>query len=200
MKRFGFLVMLFSLACALFACVNEKDAEKAKAMNKRENLPIQTGKDIDVIYTDSAKLKVHLTAPQVDEYEGKNPYTVMVKGIKVQFFDDSMKINTQLTSNFAMRKQRERIMEAKNDVVVVNAKGERLNTEHLIWDEESRRIRTEAFIKITTADQVIFGEGLDSDESFTDYEIKNITGTIMLKDGEEQPTDEQPVKEQPKEK
>lgn len=45
-----------------------------------------------------------------------------------------------------------------------------------------RRIKTDAFIKITTSDQIIYGTGLDSDERFEEYEIKNISGTILLKD------------------
>jgi len=37
-------------------------------------------------------------------------------------------------------------------------------------------------VKITTADEVIYGDGLESNQDFTKYKIKNIKGTIHLKE------------------
>jgi len=93
-------------------------------------------------------------------------------------------VNTSLTAKYAIRYEREQKMEARNDVVVVNIKGEKLNTEKLIWDGIRRKIYTDAFVKITTDDQILMGNGLESDETFSEYEIKNLTGTILLKNGE----------------
>lgn len=172
---FAFLIVVI-----IPSCVN--DPAEVNSITQKSKLPTISQHNVDLRYTDSAKLKIHMTAPQFDEYEGINPYEEMAKGVKVEFFGDSEKVDSYLTANYAIRKKREKIMEAKNDVVVVNSKGEKLNTEHLIWDENKRRIRTDAFVRITTADQVITGTGLDSDERFEEYEIKNITGTILLKD------------------
>ena len=74
------------------------------------------------------------------------------------------------------------IMEAKNNVVVVNEKGEQLNTEHLTWDKKQSLIYTKEFVKITTAEEIIYGNGLESNQSFTKYKIKDIKGTINLKE------------------
>jgi LPS export ABC transporter protein LptC len=164
------------------ACVN--DPAKVNSITKKDNLPTQTAHSVDMLYTDSAKLKIHLTAPELEVYEGNSTNYEMKSGVKVEFFNDSGTVDSYLTANYAIRKEREHTMMAKNNVVLVNTKGERLNTEELIWNESTRRIHTDAFVTITTADQVIQGTGLDSDETFTDYEIKNISGTINLKDEE----------------
>jgi hypothetical protein len=66
--------------------------------------------------------------------------------------------------------------------VVINEKGDKLNTEHLMWDKKKRMIYSNAFVKITTADEVIYGDGLEANESFTKYKITKIKGTINLKD------------------
>ncbi len=179
-------IKLLSVAAfflAMFpACVN--DPVKVNSLTKKNNLPIEATHNIDVLYTDSALLKIHLTAPELDEYEGNNPYTEMKHGVKVEFFTDSGTVDSYLTADYAIRKTREQKTEAKSHVVVVNIKGEKLNTEDLIWDETKHRIHTDAFVRITTADQIIEGTGLDSDETFTDYQIKNISGTFynVLKD------------------
>lgn len=179
MNRFS--IFIFLLALSLTSCVN--DPAVVNSFSKNAKIPLQTVNDVDLLYSDSAELKVHMTAPVMEEFGGVNPYEEMPKGVKVEFYNDSQTVNSYLTSNYAINKKHEQIMEAKNDVVVVNIKGEKLNTEHLIWDGKKRRIHTDAFVKITTKDQVIMGTGLDSDERFEEYEIKNITGTFLLKDG-----------------
>ncbi len=162
------------------SCIN--DPVKVNSFSKNTNVPLLTEHNVDIIYSDSAKAKIHVKAPLLEEFGGINPYEEMAKGVKVEFYNDSEKISSSLTANYAINKKRDQIMEAKNDVVVINTKGEKLNTEHLIWDGVKRRIHTESFVKITTKDQVIWGTGLESDERFEEYEIKNISGTILLKD------------------
>jgi hypothetical protein len=39
-------------------------------------------------------------------------------------------------------------------------------------------------VKITTGKQVIMGNGMESNQDFTKYEIKKVTGQIQLKDDE----------------
>ena len=73
-------------------------------------------------------------------------------------------------------------MEAMNDVVITNAEGEKLNTEHLIWDRKAQRIYSEVFVKITTEDEIIMGEGFESNETFSKYKILKPKGTISKED------------------
>lgn len=174
---------LFFCAIAIVivpGCVN--DPAKVNSITRKNKLPVLTEHNVDALYSDSAKLKFHITAPQVDEYEGLSPYQEMMKGVKLEIYNDSGKVDSYLTANYAIRKTKENIMEAKNNVVVINTKGEKLNTEDLIWDGTKRRIHTDAYVTITTKEQVIYGTGLDSDERFEEYEIKNIRGTILIKD------------------
>ena len=57
-------------------------------------------------------------------------------------------------------------------------KGDKLNTEHLTWDGKSRKVYTNAFVRITTPDKVMTGTGLESDETFSKYKILNVKGII----------------------
>lgn len=164
----------------------ENDLKEVRNFTQGKKLPLQTGQDIEVQYNDSGKVKIKLKSPQVDEYGGNTPYTEMPKGVNVQFYDDSLQVNTSLRANYAIRKERERFMEAKYNVVVVNVKNEKLETEHLVWDGAKRRIYTKSKVTITTADQITIGTGLESDELFTDYTIENVESIITLKEGEEE--------------
>jgi hypothetical protein len=66
--------------------------------------------------------------------------------------------------------------------VVVNNKGEKLNTEHLIWDRRADRISSDRFVKITTADEILMGDGLESNGNFTRYKILKIRGTLRIRE------------------
>lgn len=64
---------------------------------------------------------------------------------------------------------------------MVNEKNEKLNTEHLIWNERTKKIYSDDFVKITTPDEIIFGNGFEADQDFSRYKIMKIKGTINLK-------------------
>jgi LPS export ABC transporter protein LptC len=150
-----------------------------------EQLPDQSYKNAELLYSDSAIVRSKLVAPQIDHYAGKKPYFELPKGMNVIFYTREKKEETKLTANYGigfdsgngMEK-----MEAKGNVIVVNAKGEQLNTEHLTWNAVTKKIYTDDFVKITTKDQVIWGDGMTADQDFSDYQITNVKGEIYTKD------------------
>jgi hypothetical protein len=74
------------------------------------------------------------------------------------------------------------VLEAKGNVVIINEKGEKLNTEHIVWDQKKETINSDVFVKITTNTEILMGDGLESNQSFTKYKILKIRGIINLKD------------------
>jgi hypothetical protein len=54
--------------------------------------------------------------------------------------------------------------------------------EHLIWDRAENKIYSNEFVKITTDDEIIMGEGFESNEQFTKYRILKPKGTITKED------------------
>lgn len=171
---------LFLFTIILSACVN--DLEEVNAVVENEVLPLSVADDIEIIYTDSAQLKVILEAKHLKRFAGEDPYIEMTGGVYVRFFNNLGSVESELKSNYAISYEKSDIMEAKENVIVINKKGETLNTEHLIWEKKTEKIRTEEFVKITTEDEVIFGHGLESNQDFTKYRIKKIKGTINLQD------------------
>ena len=176
-------LFLFFAMLATTGCVN--DLEQVEAIMEDELLPIEVADSVQIIYSDSALLKVILKANHLERYLGDNPYLEMTEGVHVRFFNNLGEVESELRSNYAVSYENTDVMEAKEDVVVVNKKGEKLNTEHLIWEEKTERIHTEEFVKISTEDEVIFGHGFESNQDFTKYRIKKIKGTINLEEDAE---------------
>lgn len=144
------------------------------------NFPSTTYVDYDVLYSDSAIVRVRLKGKTMEQYDGEIAHDEFKDGVHLWFFDQEKKVESEMTANYATRKRTSNKMEAKGNVVVFNKKGEKLNTEQLTWDVNTKKIYTEEHVRITTADKIITGKGLISDETFTNYRVKNITGQIRL--------------------
>lgn len=178
--------MLFSFGIICFGC--ENDIKEVEQLTKVENVPLKKGKNVELIYSEDAAVKIKVSAPKMEEYANEEPYLEMSEGIKVVFYDSLKQVNTTLTANYAIHRIAKNIMEAKNDVVVVNEKGEQLNTEHLVWSQDSAKIYSDEFVKITTTDEILMGEGFEANEDFTKWKIHKIKGTINLKEQEDSTT------------
>ncbi len=170
------LSSLFSvLSFLLSSC--ENDVERVKQVTASDSLPVETGKDVEFFYSDSGRVKVRAFAPKLERFANpEDPKIVMPDGVNVDFYNEEMKVKSKLTANYAVRYEQKHIMEARHNVVVVNEKGETLNTEKLFWDEDHDRIYSDQFVKITKEDETIWGNGFESNATFDKYDITDITG------------------------
>jgi LPS export ABC transporter protein LptC len=104
----------------------------------------------------------------------------MQKGITGYFYNDSGKVESYLTAEKGISYQTEKITEVSQNVQVMNNKGERLNTEKLIWDQKKQIIYTDKFVRITTKNEVLTGDGMESKQDFSNWVIKKPRGVISL--------------------
>ncbi len=169
----------------IFSCTN--DLEDVMKLPKNKLSPSQVGDSVTMLYTDSAQLKIMVKANRMLVFD-KNvsePFYVLPKGVFVTFFDQDEKKSATLNAKYGTFYQVSRRMEVKNAVEVVNKNGEKLETEKLIWNEITQKIYTDAFVKITTGKEIIMGKGMESNQDFTKYQLKQVTGTIQLNNDEQ---------------
>ncbi len=162
----------------LFSCGNSQ--EKLKKFATAAPVGAERGRDVTLIYSDSALIKVRVEAPVLIRYGGEKPKTEMPEGIRAIFFDAQSNPSSKLSANRAVQYPNEGKMEAHGNVVVVNELGDTLYTEKLVWLEKEDRIFSDAYVRIVRPDEIIFGDGLESNQQFTRYRILNIRGTIAL--------------------
>jgi LPS export ABC transporter protein LptC len=180
----SFYLLFIITAITLASCQNNRD--EIMALGKKTVMPSLTGKEVTILYSDSTILKIKLQTPQMQKYEAnvKEPVTIMPKGLFVNFYDAAGKQLTTLKADYGVRYEYTKKMEVKYNVEVTNVKGEKLNTEHLIWDEKKKKIISKDFVKITTTKEIIMGKGLEANQDFSQYEIKEVTGAIRLEGNE----------------
>lgn len=177
-----FILFTFSL----FSCSN--DIEEVRRLSVEDTVPTMYAKEVSIAQSESGHLKYNLTAPVLYRYESKKGIKVIFpKGFKVIFFDslNPDKIRTEITAKYGINKETEKIMEAKSDVVVINhLKGEQLNTEHLVWNQNTKKVFSDIFVKITTPDKILYGDGMQSDETFNHWRISKPRGEMYVNDNQ----------------
>ncbi len=171
------LLLLGLLAASCTDLSNEE-------LRKRSRDTIQakeTAEKVEITYTDSGVLKARLNAPlMVAVKQTKEPYMEMTKGLKGTFYGNDGAVESYLSSEYAISYNESKKVILRRNVEVMNVKGERLNTEELHWDQKSGKIYTDKFVRITTADQIIMGDGMTANQTFTEWEINRYRGTINL--------------------
>jgi len=164
----------------LFACRNEM-RDITAFDTSLDSLPGLSAYDIEFIHSDSARIQVRLSAPTMHSFDGEDPYMEFPDGFKVIFYDEEMIVKSQITADYGINYRERKFMEARGDVVVNNYDtNEQLNTEELIWDQRKEIIYSNKFVKITTGDGVLYGDGLESDQTFSNRRIINPHGEILI--------------------
>jgi LPS export ABC transporter protein LptC len=172
-------ILLISSLLTLSSC--ENDLKTIEKLGVQDTLHLESAKDIELIYSDSGRINIKMTSPAYIRYSGKESFLEFPKGIHVIFYGKDLKETSTLKAKYAIINENTSRMEARNNVEVSNIeKGESLNTEHLVWDERKQRIYSDEFVKITTKDKVLFGQGFESDQNFDNWVIKKLSGSISI--------------------
>ncbi len=175
------VLFLFLIFISLAGCKNDIDKIKTIITVNDTIQPVKA-EGVKLEYFDSGKLKAIIEAPVMERFPEPKSILEMKKGLKGYFYNSAGKVENELFSQYGINYLDQKIIELKTNVILQNDKGEKLNTEKLIWDQNKGIVFTDEFVKITTADEVIYGNGFEADQNFNSYRIFNITGILSVKD------------------
>ena len=127
-------------------------------------------------------VRFYLKTPELKRFESDGTsFIEFPKGILLVKYNARREMISSISARYAKQFVREKRWEARNDVVAVNSKGDTLKTEHLVWDENAKKIYNDEYVKIISPDQVITGVGFESDASLENWRIRNPRGNIYVK-------------------
>ncbi len=168
-------VMFLMISCS-------KEPQPGNSIKMEQDDPSMSAHNIDVLFSDSGKVEARLTSPLMNRYTGEAPLLEFPNGFKVYIYDSVHQITSTISGNRGTRMELKHVMEAWGNVVVRNEKNnEQINTEHLIWDENKHKIWSDVNVKITRPDNVLYGTGMESNETFTRYSIQEPSGEMNVK-------------------
>lgn len=170
------------IAALLFGCFFvfagcENDINVVKNLGKK-TLGVDEAKNVESYMSQNGKTKAKLIAPSMllsqDEYGKKVEYP---KTLKVDFFDDSLHIQSKLFARYGSYSERESKIFLKDSVIVFNVKGDTLICKELYWDQSTQRFSTDKAVYISQsqpARQRLIGIGFNSDQNLTDVHIGHV--------------------------
>lgn len=196
-KHIGIAALFFGAAILFYAC-KQNNLTEIKAISAPEELPIMEAANFETTFTDSGQIRFTLKAPKLLRFENEGKtYSEFPNGMEIKKYNANREIISSITADYAKEFIKEEEWEAKNNVIVTNANGDSLKTEHLIWDRKNEKIHTEEFVKIINEDKVITGVGLTSDQDMANWKIKNVKGVlyITVNENKNSPVTETPLED-----
>lgn len=179
---FSNIVLILLIGTMFISCKN--DIETVNKITKINKLPTFEVDTFEIIYSDSGIVKVKIEAPKFIRYEKRiKNYDEYEKGINVSFFNQNKTPAATLTCNYARYFVDEELWEAKFNVEIINkVTNEKINTEQLFWNMKKELIYSEKFVKISRPNEILWGEGFESNQDFSKYRILKLAGTINVND------------------
>lgn len=165
-------------ATLLFSCKNEPKP----TIYDNETLMTESSENRTITMMENGKRSYIFTAPLIEGYSlATNPYQEFRRGIHMTTFssDSLALVNATVRANYAIYYERQRLWEAKGNVVIWKFnRGEKdttitdtteIHTQQLFWNATTEKIYSNVDTKVLQKDGWHFGVGFDADE-----ELKNI--------------------------
>ena len=133
----------------MFAC--ENDVNEVRELGKKKP-NIEEGKNISSYLSMNGKMRAHLTAPLLLRFNsdtGKK--TEFPNSLHVDFYNDSMKVESQLSAQYGRYLENENKVYLRDSVVAFNIKGDTLFCIEMYWDQTLQ--------KFYSSKQVIISKG-----------------------------------------
>ncbi len=170
-KNIRLAVTLMSSCFFMLAC--ENNVNEVQALSARIG-GIDVGKDVSIFISTDGKMSAKLMAPLMKKYlldSGK--MVEFPNTLKVDFYKDSLHIESKLSANYANYKEAENKVFLRDNVVVYNVLGDTLWCKEMIWDQITNKFTTdkEVIVKQHNPIAKIYGKGFEANQNLTDIHI-----------------------------
>ena len=189
--------LLFVLLMAPIACSESAEPPTMKDV-RSESEPAQESWNIHLVIseagsqTNESRTRFEIRADYMATFEtSDSTYTVMQsdtagRRVLAHFYDEAGDTSATLHADRLILHDEDRRFEAMDNVIVVTPDGRTLESEHLVWLEDDRKLRTPGFVRITTPTERVQGYNLLADEDLTTYTLARVTGQVTVEDDAEE--------------
>lgn len=161
----------------LLACNQRKDLIDAPLFDG----PLSSMDSAVTLLSDSGIVVMKMDAPTQSNFE--NGDREWPSGFYIEWYNSRGQVTSYFTANYVYFTKADNIYRAEGNVIVKSkAKNDELNTEELFWDQSKEKFYTDKFVTIKSEDEVHTGEGMESNQDFTEYRILKPSGTFTLED------------------
>jgi LPS export ABC transporter protein LptC len=174
--------IITALLWGCFAFCSCENDEKSIPNFSNKRLMMEEAKNIEAFMSQDAKVKGRLTAPVMYRYMADSPYFEFPKTLHVDFYNDSLKKESQVDALYGKYKENERLIYLRDSVVVLNSvKGDTLRCQELWWDQNKQEIYTDKPTRIYQRDKRIFSRnGLRAAQNLSWWTTYDNSGSALV--------------------
>ncbi len=173
------VALLFMGGAILFSSCDKQNS-LAKA-DEENTVTLQVDSLIQIDSENGHKQRI-VKAPIMEQYGlAEESYIEFIEGISVTTYKDTtLEVASTLVADYAILLEKQKLWEAKGNVVITNSDGRILETEQLFWNQKLEKIYSNVESKIIDGDNVIIGVGFESDQEFKDYTLRRPKGQLLV--------------------
>lgn len=180
-RSIDFRYILYSILLGMSFLSCENDLSEVQQFIVEDQIAIEVGEGVEVIYSDSGKIEMKVIAPILHRHLDRlNPRRTFPNGLKVLFIGKNQEVESWLIGKQATEYENTHETIIRDSVVLFNKNGEKLETDHLIWDQKNGLIHTDQLVRMTTIDKRIWGYGFEADREFKRWSIKAVKGELKI--------------------
>lgn len=171
--------LVLSACCAYLlwsACVND-EGEVREMFEKR--IGVDEAQGVESYMSQGGRMKAKLTAPLMLRYQDTLPRVEFPNTLHVDFFDDSLVIQSQLDARYARYVETQNKIFLRDSVRVFNTRGDTLFCQELWWDQNEQRFYTDKPVRIHQPGTIINGVGLTAPQDFKTFTMFRITNSVL---------------------
>jgi LPS export ABC transporter protein LptC len=166
----------FSCLFIFSACVNS-EKEVSDLLDKK--IGVDEATNVQGYMSNTGKMKARMRAPSMLRYQDSTARTEFPKGLHVDFFNDSTKIESQMDARFAEYYEMKSQIFLKDSVRVFNNTNDTLFCQELWWDQTKQLFYTDKPVRVHRPDMIMYGVGLSAPQDFKIFEIYNPTNSVF---------------------
>jgi LPS export ABC transporter protein LptC len=186
MSKPGHIFSTFSkLAIGSFLLVAcENDINEVRALTKTVTA-MEQGRDIVTYYSQTGKMRAKLTSPIMNRYDKDStadaPYIEFPKTLHVDFYNDSLKIETKLDAKYGKYKENENKVFLKDSVTIINMSGDTVFCKELWWDQRKEKFYTDKYVELRQKGDTLVGlNGMEASQDLSSRTFYKSKGTMMV--------------------
>ncbi|MBO5831990.1 MAG: LPS export ABC transporter periplasmic protein LptC [Alistipes sp.] len=184
-------------ATLLFSCSSRTESTTYDF----ETLLTESSHERTITMMENGKRSYTFSSPLMEGYSlATNPYQEFRRGIKMTTYTDSLSlVDATITANYAIYYERQKLWEAKGNVVIIkNNRSEgdttvtghtEIYTQQLFWNATTKKIYSNVDTKVLQPDGWHFGVGFDADEDLKNIHFRKYSSEMEF--DMSQPTEEE---------
>lgn len=170
--------MLFLLP----SCSHKKQLT-TDAITNRDSVAVMVTHDVSTYISDSGVVRYKIITDEWKVFDRLNPSMwSFEEGIYLEKFNNDLNIEATILADTAYYYDKLELWELRGNVHIENEQDEQFDTQLLFWNQKTKKVYSDLYIRIRQQKRIITGIGFTSNQDFTNYTIKQTQGIFPIKE------------------